>query len=509
MVGGTQEDVTRSSESSEDWRRSFEPPSLSLPKGGGAIRGIGEKFTANPVTGTGRVSIPLALSPGRGGATPAIDLAYDSGAGNSVVGLGGQFRVPAITRGTDRRLPTYDDARESDIFLLSDVEDLVPVLEQQGAAWRRPAPRTAVLYGKAYEITTYRPRVEGLFAQIERWTRHDRLDTVWRTISRDNVKTWYGKTPESRIVDPSDPTRVFSWLISESVDDRGHATLYQYQREDRQNVDSTLACERSRADAPPTAMVHLKRVLYGNAESCLVEPDLGAQAWMFEVVFDYGEGHYHEEPPTVDGDVFAAATAVAPPGQAWPVRADPFSNYRATFEQRTYRLCRRVLMFHRLPALGPEPVLVKSTDFTYDERPEGTRLKAVTQSGYVKWPGRGLLKRSLPPVEFDYSPSPSQSDLDGLVAQTLAPDQYANLPVGLDESEYRWTDLDGEGIAGVLARRENAWYYRRNLGHARLGPLETLPQPPVARVDGPRAAHGSGRRWPARRGCRRVGAPRV
>jgi hypothetical protein len=28
-----------------------------LPKGGGAIRGIGEKFSANPVTGTGSVSV--------------------------------------------------------------------------------------------------------------------------------------------------------------------------------------------------------------------------------------------------------------------------------------------------------------------------------------------------------------------------------------------------------------------------------------------------------------------
>jgi hypothetical protein len=28
-------------------------PSISIPKGGGAIRGIGEKFAANPVTGTG------------------------------------------------------------------------------------------------------------------------------------------------------------------------------------------------------------------------------------------------------------------------------------------------------------------------------------------------------------------------------------------------------------------------------------------------------------------------
>jgi hypothetical protein len=28
-------------------------PSISLPKGGGAIRGIGEKFAANPMRGTG------------------------------------------------------------------------------------------------------------------------------------------------------------------------------------------------------------------------------------------------------------------------------------------------------------------------------------------------------------------------------------------------------------------------------------------------------------------------
>ena len=35
-------------------------PAVSLPKGGGAIRGIGEKFAANPVTGTGSMSVPIA-----------------------------------------------------------------------------------------------------------------------------------------------------------------------------------------------------------------------------------------------------------------------------------------------------------------------------------------------------------------------------------------------------------------------------------------------------------------
>jgi hypothetical protein len=38
-------------------------PSISLPKGGGAIRGIGEKFATNPVTGTGSMTVPIATSP--------------------------------------------------------------------------------------------------------------------------------------------------------------------------------------------------------------------------------------------------------------------------------------------------------------------------------------------------------------------------------------------------------------------------------------------------------------
>src|SRR5262245_61259959 len=35
------------------------PPAVPLPKGGGVIRGIGEKFAANPATGTGSMSVPL------------------------------------------------------------------------------------------------------------------------------------------------------------------------------------------------------------------------------------------------------------------------------------------------------------------------------------------------------------------------------------------------------------------------------------------------------------------
>jgi len=53
-------------------------PSISLPKGGDAIRGMGEKFAANPVTGTGSMTVPIATSPGRSGFGPQLSLTSGS-----------------------------------------------------------------------------------------------------------------------------------------------------------------------------------------------------------------------------------------------------------------------------------------------------------------------------------------------------------------------------------------------------------------------------------------------
>lgn len=98
---------------------SVAPPSISLPKGGGAIRGMGEKFAANPVTGTGSMTVPIATSPGRSGFGPQLSLSYDSGAGNGSFGFGWSLSLPSITRKTDKGLPRYQDAVDSDVFILS------------------------------------------------------------------------------------------------------------------------------------------------------------------------------------------------------------------------------------------------------------------------------------------------------------------------------------------------------------------------------------------------------
>src|SRR6476620_7322686 len=80
-------------------------PAVALPKGGGAIRGIGETFAANPVTGTGAMTVPVPVSPGRSGFGPQLELSFDSGSGNGVFGYGWSLPMPCVSRKTDKGLP--------------------------------------------------------------------------------------------------------------------------------------------------------------------------------------------------------------------------------------------------------------------------------------------------------------------------------------------------------------------------------------------------------------------
>ncbi|MGY2488550.1 SpvB/TcaC N-terminal domain-containing protein [Cupriavidus sp. CP313] len=484
-------------------------PSISLPRGGGAIRGLGEKFGANPVTGTASMSVPIATSPGRSGFGPQLSLSYDSGAGNGPFGFGWNLSLPAITRKTDRGLPTYLDPTDApDVFMISGTEDLVPVLTKAQGKWEREQLPARTVNGLTYRVDRFRPRIEGLFARIERWTNlADASDVFWRSISESNVTTWYGRTAESRIADPADPSRVFSWLICQSHDDKGNVIVYGYKPEDSARIlEDTAgnglarAHERNRTDASRSAQRYLKRIRYGHrspyfpiltddapwpepTDSCARD---ASNAWHFEVVFDYGEHDARAPTPAETG--------------TWPARQDPFSAYRAGFELRTYRICRRVLMFHHFPGeAGVErDCLVRSMDFSYsDGAPTDVRnpvyafLRAVTQTGYRRHNG-GYDRRSLPPLEFEYT-APVVQD----VVEEVDPASLETAPIGLDGSSYRWTDLHGEGLAGILTEQAGAWYYKRNLSpiperlpdgqeavKAKFAPLEAVAMKPGASLSG-------------------------
>jgi hypothetical protein len=452
-------------------------PQVALPKGGGAIQGIGEKFSTNPMTGTGSLSVSLPISASRSGFDPSLSIEYDSGSGNGIFGFGWGLSLPSITRKTDKGLPRYRDSEESDVFILSGNEDLVPTMRRCDDSKWEPVE----LERDGFLVRLYRPRIEGLFARIERWTSLRDGDIHWRAFTKDNVLSVYGDGPDSRITDPERPWRVFEWRISSSCDGRGNAIRYEYAAENLRGVDVTKPSERRRA-APCNR--YPKRVWYGNRTPVRYgDPDRGPGDWMFELVFDYGEGGW-DKFRAADGEDYVADPDSIPE-KSWATRRDPFSSFRSTFEIRTYRLCRRALIFHRFPdELGIGRYLVRSTELEYEEKPIGAFLVKIAQSGYRRTPTGSYLTKSIPPLELHYSQSPLEGDPVGPFKIRDA--EAANLPEGVDGSLYRWVDLDGEGIAGVLSEQGGGWYYKRNLGAGRFAAAHLVrDKPATARLGAP------------------------
>src|SRR4051795_11455018 len=82
---------------------------ISLPQGGGAVSGLGEKFSPDLFTGTGNFSVPIALPRGRNGVQPQLALTYSTGTGNGPFGLGWALSLPGVARKTSRGVPRYRD----------------------------------------------------------------------------------------------------------------------------------------------------------------------------------------------------------------------------------------------------------------------------------------------------------------------------------------------------------------------------------------------------------------
>jgi RHS repeat-associated protein len=416
---------------------------ISLPTGGGAIRSMGEKFQANPVTGTASLSVPVKVSPGRSGFTPQLTLSYDSGNGNDIFGLGWGVGIPSITRRTSKGLPLYNDLSESDTFLLSGAEDLVPFLEEHNGQWQ---PVTFQKNG--YDVTRYRPRTEGLFARIERWRHPITGISHWRTTTKDNITSLFGESALSRVASAEDPAKVYRWLLEKTYDDKGNIIFYEYKAEDHALVPASLHEEHRHN----TALVNRypKRIRYGNTIPFAPENTtfFNTTDWHYEVVIDYGEHG------ATDSPAYAEI-------QPWQYRHDSFSTYTAGFEIRTHRLCHRIFMYHRFAALNTTPAapyLVCATEFHYDLQATYTMLQAV-QYRYFE---AGKTPETFPPVTFAYT----QVALDPTVYE--ANEQITrSLPGGVDGTTTQWTDLYGEGLPGILYEDAGAWWYQRNKGNKR------------------------------------------
>jgi RHS repeat-associated protein len=454
----------------------LEIPSLTLPKGGGALKSIDEKFQVNAVNGTSSFSLPLPFSKTRNDFAPQASLSYNSGTGNSILGMGWGIDIPSIQRRTDKQIPQYRDSEDNDTYQLSGIEDLVPALYQDKSGnWLPDEFSSGTIH-----VKRYKPRVESAFSRIERIRTDGLASFYWKVTSRDNRVIFYGRDKESRISDPADPSKVLRWLPDLSYDDKGNCLEYTWLAEDLRNIAPALHEKNRLGTHAPFTNRYLKKISYGNRYPYFPDPDKPynpsppiSPGYFFDAVADYGD---HDK--TNPGPV---------PSQDWDCRLDPFSDYRPGFELRTYRICQRILFYHTFQELSgeiPEPYLVRSFDFSYRNfkntlaspaqirNAEADQLIAVQEVCYQKNSSGTYDRDQLPAYEFTYQPMDWNTGV-----QDLREEDGLNAPAGLF-GNYQWVDFYGEGISGILSENAQAWYYKSNLGNGTFSQAQVISPKP-------------------------------
>jgi RHS repeat-associated protein len=399
---------------------------LSLPKGGGALRGLGEKFSPDLHTGTGNFTVPLAVPTGRNGFQPELALAYSTAAGNGLFGLGWTLSVPGVSRRTAKGVPRYDEER--DVYVLSGAEDLVPV------AGSYPGRRR------------YRPRTEGLFALIER--QLDARNDFWEVQGRDGLVSLYGSPGQrgadpATTADPATPTRIFAWRLTQTHDPFGNAILYEYR------------LDAGEADGHRWRQPLLARIRYADYA------DSGATRFLASVAFVY------DDEPNPDD---------LRPRQERP---DPFSDYRAGFEVRTRRRCTWIVTTTHAGA----DRRVRGYRLVYlDERDDlaelATRLppnavSLLSRIEVVGYDDAGQAHRELPPLEFEYT------QFEPAVRRDFFPVTGPDLPPGsLGRPEYELADLTGNGLPDIVEMNGTVRYWA-NAGGGRFDHPRPMPDAPA------------------------------
>ncbi len=395
---------------------------ISLPNGGGALHGVGEKFSPDLHTGTGNFTIPLTLPPGRNGFQPQLSLGYSTGSGNGPFGLGWNLSVPGVMRKTSKGIPRYDDG--NDTFILSGAEDLVPVTVDP------PQPG----------VTRYHPRTEGLFARISHC--HDAINDYWEVRSKDGLVSFYG-TPRpddagkdwqdpAVIADPAYPTHIFAWKLTQTRDPFGNRIVYSYDR-----------------DSSPNALRQWDQLYLREIQYVDYVPPTGEERFLVTVKFEYEvlPERYPDDVPLSDKK-----------------RMYPFSDYRAGFEIRTRKRCTRIKVRTR----AEQERVVRDYNFVYlDQRPEKkdslplNGVSLLSQFEVVGYDDAGVQTQELPPLEFGYT----QFEPKGRKFFPITgPDMP---PASLAHPEYEVADLLGNGLPDVLEMNGMVRYWR-NQGEGRL-----------------------------------------
>ncbi len=182
-----------------DGKSGVTPNTIKLPDGPGTLEGIGQSFEPDLNSGSAVFNVPMEIPPGRAGHQPTLNLAYNSGWGQSEVGLGWRISVPCLQRQTDKGLPTYTDA--DTLIYTEGGQELV-----------------------ALDDGTLRFKIAGGFTRF-RWLTSPPWTGGIKGGVRNGVTMTFGQTPNSRITTADG---VFMWCVDTITDPNGNAIDYEY-----------------------------------------------------------------------------------------------------------------------------------------------------------------------------------------------------------------------------------------------------------------------------------------
>lgn len=265
----------------QDDKSGVSPKAVSLPSGAGSVAGL-EGYDADLSTGTATYTISLATPPQSTGTTPVVELGYESGGGNSILGFGWSLSYGfaadlggMLQRRTSKALPRYvdgpnnkdddgdgtvDEVDELDEYTVEGGKILVPMadgyyfgyLEDSFYRYARHCNAAPECEKGVDALRT--PRVKGVgegegavdgegegegapvdendpgeLACVPAPTQEDGSQCAdgWDAEYPNGYGAILGQTEDSRIVNP-ETGEVFAWLLDEEYDTTGNRNIYKY-----------------------------------------------------------------------------------------------------------------------------------------------------------------------------------------------------------------------------------------------------------------------------------------
>ena len=128
---------------------------------------------------------------------------------------------------------------------------------------------------------------------------------------------------------------------------------------------------------------------------------------------------------------------------------------------------------------GDSWTATQQLELTHTSRATLTTLDQVQVRGWVWDPSASAYVTEVePPVSF----TTTEPEIDRTVRRLEGLD---GRPFSLDMRTWRFVDLDGEGLVGLLSEQGGAWTYRRNEGEGRFAPARRLSRKPSVSLGAP------------------------